>query len=483
MQFIYFLGRFHVLLVHLPIGFIIAVILLDWLSLKEKYRHFRSATSFLWGLATVAAIITVALGYMHFAEGGFKGWSAQYHRIFGTAVAILTGVVWLLHDRFPAFYKKTEIALTLLLLAVVGVAGHTGGNLTHGSTYLFEYAPARIRSIAGLQPPKARAIDLATADPFEDVVGPILRNRCSSCHGKDTQKNQLSLYTYQDVMKGGKSGPDIVPRDTAHSELFRRISLPKDDKDFMPKEDKPPLTDSEVRIIGWWIQSGAKTGTTLAKMDVPTDIKPLLAAVGNPPSPGLAGSGAAPASAPAPVAHPADPKLLAVLSGAGFSVRQVSFDNPHLIVSMVSPGETLTSAGLQALSSAGDQIDELDLQRAGVGDQQLTKLAQFSNLSHLRLEGNQISDGGVRSLADLKYLNYLNLYANKKVTDASVSILAQMAALEKVYLWDTGVTDHGAKALRKKRPTLVVDFGESIGLPQSQTSSMRSPQLGPEPVR
>jgi len=38
MDFVYFLGRFHVLVLHLPIGMIVVLFLLEWLSRKDKYR-------------------------------------------------------------------------------------------------------------------------------------------------------------------------------------------------------------------------------------------------------------------------------------------------------------------------------------------------------------------------------------------------------------------------------------------------------------
>ena len=38
MDFLYFLGRFHVLVLHLPIGIIVAVFVLEWLARKQKYQ-------------------------------------------------------------------------------------------------------------------------------------------------------------------------------------------------------------------------------------------------------------------------------------------------------------------------------------------------------------------------------------------------------------------------------------------------------------
>src|SRR5690606_5297383 len=151
MDFVYFLGRFHVLVLHLPIGFIVAVVLLEWLSRKERYQNLQGALPFLWGATAVSALATVLLGYFHFAEGGFDGPSGTRHRFFGTVFAVLaTGVAVLRSSRFAQQYAPVFLPASAVLLLLVFITGHYGGNLTHGSTYLVEYAPQPLRSLAGL---------------------------------------------------------------------------------------------------------------------------------------------------------------------------------------------------------------------------------------------------------------------------------------------------------------------------------------------
>ena len=78
MEFLYFLGRLHVLVLHVPIGIIVAIFFVELLARKEKYRYLESASGFLWSAAAISAVVTVVLGYLHFAEGGFSGASGNW---------------------------------------------------------------------------------------------------------------------------------------------------------------------------------------------------------------------------------------------------------------------------------------------------------------------------------------------------------------------------------------------------------------------
>jgi uncharacterized membrane protein len=276
MDFVYFLGRFHVLVLHLPIGIIVALFVLEYLSRKERYRYLEAASPYLWGATAISALVTVLLGFMHFAEGSFTGPSAEQHRFYGTVVAVVAaGVALLRVSGFASSYKPLFFPASLVLLVLVSLTGHYGGNLTHGSTFLVEYAPQPLRSLAGLAP-RRTITSVSAADPFADVVGPMLVERCASCHNEDKQESDLVLTTYAGVMRGGESGRVVVAGNTDLSELLRRISLPHDDEEFMPAEGKTPLTDQQVDIIRWWIEVGAPNGGTIGELEVPPEMREKL---------------------------------------------------------------------------------------------------------------------------------------------------------------------------------------------------------------
>lgn len=281
MEFIYFLGRFHVLMLHIPIGIIVAIFVLEWLARKEKYRHLEAASPFLWNAAAISAVLTVILGYMHFAEGSFSGASGNQHRVFGTALAAIISVVALLRSsKFAPAYAPVYFPASILMVLLASITGHYGGNLTHGSTFLVEYAPQPIRTLFGLAPRRPPVTSLSAADPFLDLVGPMFASRCSTCHNEDKRESELNLMTYAGVMRGGETGSVVVVGRPDLSELFNRITLPPNDDAYMPAEGKTPLTDDQVRIIEWWIAAGAPAETTIGALEMqpPPDVEPLVRA-------------------------------------------------------------------------------------------------------------------------------------------------------------------------------------------------------------
>jgi uncharacterized membrane protein len=272
MEFLYFLGRLHVLVLHIPIGLIVALCALEFLARREKYRHLEAASPFLWSAAAISAVVTVVMGYLHFSEGGFEGPSGYQHRTFGTILAALLVVVALLRtSKFANNYRPVFFPASILMLLLVSITGHFGGNLTHGSNFLVEYAPQFVRSMAGLGPRRPPVTSLAAADPFHDLVGPMFERRCSSCHNSDKQQAELDLTSYASVMRGGETGAVVSPGRPQFSELLSRISLPPDDEAFMPAEGKTPLTSEQVQIIEWWIGAGAPADQTFADLDTPPD--------------------------------------------------------------------------------------------------------------------------------------------------------------------------------------------------------------------
>jgi uncharacterized membrane protein len=308
-DFIHFLGRFHVLALHLPIGVLVVAVVLDWIARGDRYRALARVAPFLWTVTAITAVFTAALGYLHFSEGVFSGTSAAAHRFFGTTLAAFTVLVWWLCVRRADVYRRINVTTGIVALALVTITGHYGGNLTHGETFLLQYAPFRIGAIAN----PARA-------------------------------------------------------------------------------------------------DGRAFSTESATVDR--------------------------------------------LYQSGFLVRPVSPTDPRLVVSVYSPGARLAPQHIAALEAAADQIVELNVQDAGLDDDELANLAKFTELTRLRLGRNPITDRVVAAFASMPHLERLNLYANAGITDASVDALAALPSLRRLDVWRTGISDEGMARLRALRPDL-----------------------------
>ncbi|MEE8366588.1 MAG: c-type cytochrome domain-containing protein [Gammaproteobacteria bacterium] len=125
-----------------------------------------------------------------------------------------------------------------------------------------------------------RSIVLIAAIPFFSVgcskpvsfnkdVKPILAANCLICHdgsGEGSAASGFSVKTYDDVMKGTKYGPVIVPGSSVSSTLYRVIAHKVDPKIQMPphhderlaKGREDELTPRQITTIEMWIDQGAK---------------------------------------------------------------------------------------------------------------------------------------------------------------------------------------------------------------------------------
>ena len=94
----------------------------------------------------------------------------------------------------------------------------------------------------------------APALTYEKDVRPILKAQCFQCHGEEGElKGKLDVRLARFLLKGGKSGPAVVPGQPAKSKVVELVT-----KGEMPK-GKKHLTDNEIATITEWISQGART--------------------------------------------------------------------------------------------------------------------------------------------------------------------------------------------------------------------------------
>ncbi|MBM3844850.1 MAG: DUF1553 domain-containing protein, partial [Verrucomicrobia bacterium] len=89
-------------------------------------------------------------------------------------------------------------------------------------------------------------------------IKPLLRERCSSCHGSLKQKAGLRIDSIRLLRKGGDNGPIIVPGDASKSLLFQRISHLSEDERMPPPHEGAPFSAEELHRVKEWIVAGAQ---------------------------------------------------------------------------------------------------------------------------------------------------------------------------------------------------------------------------------
>src|SRR6185503_547817 len=91
---------------------------------------------------------------------------------------------------------------------------------------------------------------------FEKEVRPLLAEHCYECHSaaKARPKGGLRLDTRAGWVKGGDSGPALVPGDTEASRLVRAVRY-TDDELEMPPDGK--LSASAIAVLEEWVRRGA----------------------------------------------------------------------------------------------------------------------------------------------------------------------------------------------------------------------------------
>jgi hypothetical protein len=93
-----------------------------------------------------------------------------------------------------------------------------------------------------------------------------LNQKCVQCHGSDKQKGKLRLDDLNWIKTGGKNGNLINVNNPAEGELIKRILLDDIDEHHMPPKEKAQLTDAELVIFQWWINTGASFDKSVAAL-------------------------------------------------------------------------------------------------------------------------------------------------------------------------------------------------------------------------
>lgn len=491
-----FLGRFHPVAVHLPVGVLFLAAIMDVLAIRRGplAEAIKPAITFIIGIGAFGAVIAVIFGVLLSREGGYASPTFRAHQALGIATAVLSILAYvckLISDdtgRF-AFLHRFVMVTTL---GVMSIGAHMGANMVHGSNYLIDHAPDSVRinvkkteahllTFFGGAAPEAAPETPGEASPdpavtvtgssdsatvYAALVAPLMQSKCNSCHNTDKQKGDLRLDTHEFMLKGGENGDNIVPGQPEKSLFITRMLIPVDndpDGEHMPPDEKPQPTKEEIALLSWWVKEGASKDLTVAAAKFPEELKPTVTALLSNSTTGTGGSSvpvmlvAAEAAAQAQV-DPAVAEAMKKINGSGASLAPIAADAKQLRFTALNVAKDYTDANLKDLEPIVASIVALDLAKTKVTDAACDLIAKMANLKELHLENTGITDAGAEKLKGLANLEYLNLYATK-VTDKTLAVAEALPKLKSIYLWQTGVTRPAADAFKAKRPGLVVNTG------------------------
>src|SRR5262245_33430765 len=103
------------------------------------------------------------------------------------------------------------------------------------------------------RPADSKALSEAKGeDLFLRQVQPLLKARCLGCHGEgDKLSGKLDLRSREAMLKGGNSGPAVVPGDAAKSLLYQAVCGTGDL--VMPPKKEGKLSEEEVAALRAWL--------------------------------------------------------------------------------------------------------------------------------------------------------------------------------------------------------------------------------------
>ena len=408
-------GRMHPLALHFPIVLILiyAVVTLFFPSRLRNEHWYRDAIDALLLAAALTASITALMGFALSRNEGYDPDALSIHKWTGVLIPFLLYVFYLIRNKVIGNIHVAR-AVSLFLAVMISLAGHHGAVITHGENFI----------LAPITPVAQRVIPaFEDAYVYNDLVQPILDNKCASCHNSKKSKGDLVMDTKELFLKGGKAG---VPWDTAKADLgvmMRRIHMPLDEKEHMPPKGKPQLSDDEMFIIHEWVKRGAEFEKKFTDL-LPTD---TLYVIGKKMLPSASEENYDFAAA--------DESDITKLNNNNRVVSPVATGSPALSATFFN-ARLFNISSVKELGPVNDKIVEINLAKMAVKDEDLSIFKQFKNLRRLNLNFTQITGKTLEQLQSLPFLKMLSL-SGTAVDYNNIRKVQSFPKLRSVYLWNT----------------------------------------------
>ena len=256
--FVFFIGRFHPIILHLPIGGLIALFVMEIINSYRPKLKLDSACSILLWFSVITVIPSAILGFMLGSSGNYDDELLNLHKWLGWLTALVC--VWLLYFNLKS--KKTYRLFLYTNVLFLSIAGHFGGQLTHGKDYLTKYMPLGMKNALNIDDERNylvvdRKIDSFSNDAtyYANQIKPIIENYCYKCHGQEKQKGDMRFDNIDWDMVNGFDAEKW-------NMILNEINLGE-----MPPSDQPQLSDQERRNLVDWITENLDKATEAKQTD------------------------------------------------------------------------------------------------------------------------------------------------------------------------------------------------------------------------
>ncbi|MEO0454249.1 MAG: c-type cytochrome domain-containing protein, partial [Verrucomicrobiota bacterium] len=388
MDLVALLGRFHPIVLHLPIGALMTI------ALNEVYLFYRpnrsendhSLVFTLYLFASGTSILAIITGLILSQESSYGGSALELHKRLGIFVGLVTFVTTAFafaclrahQDRVQKWIALRRIGMMISII-LISAAGHIGGELTHGKDFLTEYAPEFVKQLTGTDLVPSPLIITEESTVFEVVIDPILTTHCVYCHDDSTTKGGLKMNTREGLLTGGSSGLLFIPESAEKSLMMQRIHLPLDHDKHMPPTTKRQPSEEQIAALAWWINHGASFELKWDDPDVPESVRSLANSVQTKEKKNLAAS----------LSSELDLAAIQKLRDQFVAVQRVSQGSHFLWVDFSAIASTTDDSMVEALSPIAEQVIWLNLARTQITDNSLITISQMTNLQELNLSNTQ----------------------------------------------------------------------------------------------
>lgn len=364
--------------------------------------------------------------------------------ITGASIFFTIGLFFIYHHN-QRFYYAYFASLVLSNVAI-GYTSHMGGSITHGQDYLTEYVPVILNGFESKEKPESEML------VYDDVIAPVLEAKCISCHNQTKTKGDLLLTSYENLFKEGKSEkPSITSHDPDKSELYNRVVLPRKHDDHMPPEGKTPLNENEIKMLKYWIESGASDQSKVSEVKADKKmggtmnelLKDLVRYKRK------AGISKMKKKVLQKELDELAKKLSIII------IADSTAEENHFAISMKFPPEKFTNNQLLELVPYYDVFSKVSLVSADIDDDALYFISQMPNLKELYLQKTMLDGSGLIYLQAMKNLEVLNLSYTRTDDKAAIDLL-KIPNLKKVYLFQTQTSRQVVEALHKNKPRLEI---------------------------